>query len=293
MKQTAEKKKRNKPAAKEGPFAVLAAGLLVSTALVFSLLIIFRHAPEPEKPVPPPAAYVPPARSVPERALVFVIDDAGNNLHELEPFLLLDIPLTIAVLPGLPGSAEAARRAREAGKEVFLHQPMEAIGGQNPGPGAIMAGMGRDEIRAIIKQNLNEIGPVTGMNNHTGSRLTADEVAMETILSLCSEMGIHFLDSRTTARSVAPEVAGRLGITIAERDVFLDNDPSSESILGYINVALQTAVEKNYAIMIGHAQSAALAPLIAGLLPDLKEKGFSFSTVSGIINMKRYESTWN
>jgi len=245
-------------------------------------------------PVHTPAAALPPASlppaALPERppfsrgTLVFVIDDAGNNLRDLEPFLQLDIPLTIAVLPGLPHSAEAARRIRAAGKEVFLHQPMEALGGQDPGPGAIMSGMEREEIRAIIKRNLDELGPVTGMNNHTGSRVTMDEEAMETILSLCQEKGILFLDSRTTNESAAPRTAKRLGMRIGERDIFIDNIPEKESMIQFINQGLQVAERNGSAIMLGHVQTAALAPLLYELLPILKREGFTFSPASTVIN---------
>ncbi|MDR0465719.1 MAG: divergent polysaccharide deacetylase family protein, partial [Treponema sp.] len=132
-------------------------------------------------------------------ALVFVIDDAGNNLRELDPFLNISGPLTIAVLPGLPYSVEAAKRIRAAGKEVILHQPMEALGAQNPGPGAIYSGMSRQEIREILSRNVEEVGPVTGINNHQGSLITMDREIMLVILDFCREHGIYFLDSRTTA----------------------------------------------------------------------------------------------
>jgi hypothetical protein len=161
---------------------------------------------------------------------------------------------------------------------------MEAIGGQNPGPGAIMAGMGKDEIRAIINRNLDEIGPVAGINNHAGSRVTMDEEVMETILALCREKGILFLDSRTTTESAAPRTAKRLGMNIGERDIFIDNSPERESILHFIYLGLQAAEQRGSAIMIGHVQSSALAPLLSELIPDLKDRGFSFSSASEIIN---------
>ena len=246
-------------------------------------------APAAEKKLIPAAAVS--SRGVTERppvqsrgTLAFVIDDAGYNLRDLEPFLKLNGPLTIAVLPGLSYSAEAARRIRAAGKEVFLHQPMEALGGQNPGPGAIRSGMGRDEIRSIVMQNLDEIGPVAGINNHEGSRVTMDEEAMETILALCRERGILFLDSRTTAETAAPRAAMRLGITIGERDVFIDNERDRKSMLGYINTGLAKAEQKGSAIMIGHVWSAELAPLLGELFPDLSARGYSFSSVSKVIN---------
>jgi polysaccharide deacetylase 2 family uncharacterized protein YibQ len=215
--------------------------------------------------------------------LAFVIDDAGHNLRDLEPFLKLPWPLTIAVLPGLPYSAEAARRVRSAGKELFLHQPMEALGGQNPGPLAIRVGMGIDEIRAIINGNLDEIGPVAGMNNHEGSRVTMDLKAMEAVLSVCRERGVVFLDSRTTAETAAPMAARMLGMAIGERDVFVDNVQNRESITGFIKTGLARAEQKGAAIMIGHVWSPDLAPLLAELFPDLARQGYSFSSALNLI----------
>jgi polysaccharide deacetylase 2 family uncharacterized protein YibQ len=198
----------------------------------------------------------------------------------LEPFLRIPGPLTIAVLPGLPYSAEAARRIRAAGKEVFLHQPMEAIGGQNPGPGAIYAGMSGAEIRAILAANVAEIGPVAGMNNHQGSKITADAAAMETILAFCREHGIYFLDSRTTADTAAPAASRRLGIKIGERDVFIDNIQERASMIQYIEEGMRKADQKGAAVMIGHTWSAELAATLQELYPDRAGRGFSFSTIS-------------
>ncbi|MDR1288347.1 MAG: divergent polysaccharide deacetylase family protein [Treponema sp.] len=211
-----------------------------------------------------------------------MIDDAGNNLRELEPFLRFPGPLTIAVLPGLPHSAEAARRIRAAGKEVFLHQPMEAIGGQDPGPGAVYSGMDGETIRSVIKANLAEVGPVAGMNNHQGSKITMDVKAMETVLALCREEGIYFLDSRTIAGTVVPETARRLGVAIGERDVFIDNSQERSSMLKYIEEGLTKAESRGSAVMIGHAWSPGLAPILAELYPGLSSRGYSLSTASGL-----------
>ena len=214
--------------------------------------------------------------------LVFVIDDAGNNLYELEPFLQFPGPLTIAVLPGLPESAEAARRIRAAGKEVFLHQPMEAIGGEDPGPGAVYAGMNAAEIREIVEHNLDEIGPVAGMNNHQGSKITMSEEAMETILTICRERGIFFLDSRTTADTVVPIVAQRINMPIGERDVFLDNIQDKASMIEYAKEGLRKANLQGKAVMIGHTWSPELAATLGELYPGLIADGYVLSTMSNL-----------
>lgn len=230
----------------------------------------------PKAPVERPA---PPKKGT----VAFVIDDAGNNLRELVPFLSLPGPLTIAVLPGLPHSAEAARRARAAGKEVILHQPMEALGGQNPGPGAITVGMDAATIRSILAQNIAEIGPVVGMNNHQGSKVTEDREMMETVLAFCRDNGLYYLDSRTTADTVVPAVAAGMGIRIRERDVFVDNIQEKAAMIRFVQEGLQKAEKKGAAVMIGHAWSSELADTLRELYPELVEQGFSLSTISRIM----------
>jgi polysaccharide deacetylase 2 family uncharacterized protein YibQ len=228
----------------------------------------------------------PPASLPPERRgiLVFVIDDAGNNLKELDPFLAFPGPLTIAVLPALPYSAEAARRIRDAKKEVFLHQPMEPLGGQDPGPGAIMAGMGDKQVRQILGKNLNELRPVAGINNHEGSRVTMDPGIMRTVLEFCWENHIHFLDSRTTADTAAPQTALDMGFAIAQRDVFLDNEQDRDSIIKAIEQGCRKAERDGLAVMIGHTWSPRLAGILTEMYPGLVKKGFFLTTVSGILD---------
>ena len=218
--------------------------------------------------------------------LVFVIDDAGNNLRELEPFLRFPGPLTIAVLPGLPHSAEAARRIRAAGKEVFLHQPMEALGGQPPGPGAIYSGMSDAEIRALLRKNMDEIGPIAGINNHQGSKITMDARMMESVLAFCREQGIVFLDSRTTADTQAPAVARSLGMKIGQRNIFIDNDQDRASMQRYINEGLAYAQKNGSAVLIGHTWSAGLGPLLHELYTGFAEQGYSVSAASRHIDSR-------
>jgi len=215
--------------------------------------------------------------------LVFVIDDAGNNLRDLDAFLKVPGPLTIAVLPGLPHSAESARRIREAGKEVILHQPMEAIGAQDPGPGAIFTGMSSAEIREILARNVAEVGPVVGINNHQGSKVTMDADAMQTILAFCKEKKLFFLDSRTTADTVVPAVAKQMGIKIAERNIFIDNEQNKDSMLRYITSGLTRAKANGSAVLIGHTWSPDLAPLLSEQFPIFIEQGYAIKTASDII----------
>ena len=270
-----------------GRLAVLLTGIVIAIALALGIGVCRFMSPaqtgESRDAPPEPAASPQAAELQPGPALVFVIDDAGHNLEDLEPFLRFPGPLTIAVRPGLPYPAEAARRIRAAGKEVFLHQPMEALGGEDPGPGAVYAGMEAEEIRAIIGRNLDEVGPAAGMNNHQGSKITGDGAIMEIVLELCRERGAVFLDSKTTPDSAAPAAAAHIGMAIGERDVFLDNIQTRESMSRYLREGLAQAEAQGAAVMIGHVWSPDLAAVLEEFYPVLLDTGYSLLMASQLI----------
>ena len=214
--------------------------------------------------------------------LIFVFDDGGQNLTHLESFLKLPIPITIAVLPRLVHSVESAQKIRNSGNELILHQPMQALNSKvNPGPGAITPQMSEDEIIATLFYNINEIGPIAGMNNHEGSAITADAEKMAVILKMANEEGIYFLDSRTNSETKVPYVANLMGYSYYERNIFLDNEKSNENALQELKKGLAIANKNGSVIMIGHIWSAAFLPdFLMEVIPELQEKGYTFCTVS-------------
>ena len=214
--------------------------------------------------------------------LIFVFDDGGQNLNHLDAFLNLPFPITVAVLPRLAYSKESAKKIRASGNELMLHQPMQAINKSvNPGPGAITPEMDEDQIIATLFTNINEIGPVAGINNHEGSAITADAEKMEIVLKVASENGIFFLDSRTNVETKVPYVAGEMGYTYYERNIFLDNTKTKENALSELKKGLTIANKNGSVIMIGHVWSADFLPaFLKEIYPELKEKGYTFSVVS-------------
>ncbi len=214
--------------------------------------------------------------------LVFVFDDGGQNLEHLKKFLALPFPITVAVLPQITHSRESAEMVRKSGNELILHQPMQALNAKvNPGPGAITPQMTEDEIMSVLFQNINELGQIAGMNNHEGSAITADAEKMSVVLKAASENGIYFLDSRTNSESKVPYVASELGYSYYERNIFLDNTKKRADILAELNKGLGIANKNGVAIMIGHVWSADVLPdLLNEIYPELKQKGYTFTTVS-------------
>lgn len=231
--------------------------------------------------------------------LIIVIDDAGYQTKDLKPFLALPFPLTIAVLPGLAHSRDAANMTAEAGKELILHQPMEALGGQDPGPHAVFLSMDDAAIERTVRENIESLPFIpAGMNNHMGSAVTRDKRAMAIILKLAKEYGMYYLDSLTTNGTVTAELGKQIGIPHLERHVFLDNKSDRESIIAAIEEGKKIARSNGAAVMIGHVWSAQLASTLMELYPQLVEEGYSLSTISQYMQMEAeaqagYESSGN
>ena len=221
--------------------------------------------------------------------LIFVFDDGGQNLEQLKAFLELPFPVTVAVLPQITHSVEAADMVRKSGNELILHQPMQSVNSNiNPGPGAITPDMTEAQILSQLFVNINQIAPIAGMNNHEGSGITADAEIMAMILQMASENGIYFLDSRTNVETKVPYVAHELGYSYYERNIFLDNEKTRDNALAELKKGLALANKNGSVIMIGHIWSADFLPaLLKEAYPELKQKGYTFSVVSQSNALKR------
>lgn len=209
--------------------------------------------PAPPEPVIPARSTrgPEPAKGLPRMALV--IDDLGYAPPELVRRLCAQrIPLSVAVLPYLEFTRESATLAHEAGKEVLLHLPMEGGEAADPGPDALRISQDEATVRALTRKALLEVPYRKGVNNHMGSRFTADGKRMTWVVEELKREKLFFLDSRTTKETVAHETAQRLGLPSAQRQVFLDDDKSFEEIQKQWNRALGIARQEGHVIIIGH-----------------------------------------
>lgn len=210
-----------------------------------------------------------------------IIDDVGNNLSFLSPFLDFPGPITFAVLPQLVHSAESAKRIYAADKELILHQPMEPVGDQDPGPGAIYTWMDEKQISETVEMNLMDFPNISGINNHMGSKATADKETMTSLFQYLAQNDFFFIDSVTTETSVCEQIADEFGVQFGKRNsIFLDNESDRDSINDALRKGLKTAEENGYAVIIGHVQNGTLAELLNAQYGSMIEQGFTFRSIS-------------
>ncbi len=218
-------------------------------------------------PVEPPAAVAaraPAAKKAPRGQVALIMDDMGSSLEILDELIALGRPITVSVLPYSAYAAETARLAHERGLEVLLHLPLESVNNHEAMTGTeglIMTMMTGPAIVAAFEASYDRVPFATGTNNHMGSRFTAERDLMRVLLRPIKDKGLFFVDSRTTAKTVALEEARRMGIPSTQRDVFLDADEDRGRIRGRLIELFQKARKKGRAVGICHPFPETLAVL--------------------------------
>jgi len=205
--------------------------------------------------------------------LAIILDDLGYDRAAADSLLALPFPLTVSVLPHLPLSTEVAEEAFRRGDEVLLHLPMQSEGEVAKTEDVeLRVGMSAAEVDTALAGMLETVPHVVGVNNHQGSRATADPALMAELMPALRGRNLFFIDSRTTASTVAFDAAERAGVPAASRKVFLDDTQTREAILAQIELAARDAARDGSAIAIGHPHPVTIAAL-SEEVPRLEARG--------------------
>ena len=222
---------------------------------------------------------------IPMRGVIgIIIDDFGyRNDHISNGFLEIPAKLTYAIIPGHDHSQSFSKKAYDAGYEIIVHLPMENIGktyGEEEY--VLMSYFQDDEIKSRIPKAFDHLPESIGLNNHQGSRGTADSRVMTHVANVIKEKKKFFIDSRTTSNSLAESTMRKYGVPTNKRDIFLDNELDEEKIKAQLMKLADVSERKGIAIGIGHVKPQTLN-VLAREIPILQEKGFRFEFVSRLV----------
>lgn len=215
-----------------------------------------------------------------------VLDDAGHRPDELEPYLALRFPFTVAVLPQSRHAAEVARRAESAGVPLIIHQPMEPHGLRVRGAGILRPEYEEEKIRQILAGSLARLPEARGLSNHQGSRFTESEKAMRACLLFLKEKGLFYFDSHTSTASVGYPLAREMGLPALVNDNFLDNVDEEEAIRRRLQLLRKQAKKWGRATAIGHVRRRHLATALAKELPEFEKEGVALVTLPELLDAR-------
>ena len=222
--------------------------------------------PEKKPPIPPP----PKSNGLPLVAII--IDDLGYDQNIARELSKLNSKLTFSILPHSPFQTEIVRLSKDKDIETMLHLPMEPVEYPkvDPGPGTLLTSMTPDQLIHQLKQNLNAIPNAKGVNNHMGSKMTAESGQMYQIFSILKKKKLYFVDSRTSAETLCKPSARLFQIKFAQRDVFLDHLQETQYIRQQIKELIRIARRNGYAVGIGHPHPITFE-VLREMLPDLQK----------------------
>lgn len=219
----------------------------------------------------------------PTKKIVIIIDDLGNNNQAGLRAIHLPGQLVYAILPHTFFSIPLALTAHKLNKEIILHTPMEPIKPHDLGPGGLQVNMDEIKFLSVLDNDLHAVPYIQGLNNHMGSRLTALSQPMTWLMHYIKTTNLYFIDSVTSAHSIAEKTAKSYGIPSLHRDVFLDDVPTFAAINEQFNQLLDIADSRGYAVAIGHPYPETLN-FLEQVLPDLKEEGYELVSASELIH---------
>jgi len=229
-----------------------------------------------------PEAVPPPAARQPQQPYIsIIIDDLGNDLAIGKRILNLPYPLTISILPHTPHSQQLHQLAYQLDKEVMLHLPMQALKNNHYlGPGSLMLNMSEAQFRHTLRQDLQSLPDAIGVNNHMGSLLTSRQKPMRILMEELADWGgLFFIDSRTTAETVAYQSAIQHGLAAQSRDLFLDNQQDENYIRQQFKKLLNKAKQNGSALAIAHPHSTTIN-VLESELKQLHTTGVNIIPVS-------------
>jgi polysaccharide deacetylase 2 family uncharacterized protein YibQ len=216
--------------------------------------------------------------------LAILLDDLGNDRNAAEAIFALHVPITVAVLPYKIHSQEIAQEARKRGCEVMLHLPMQSMANETPEQYELKPGLSREAIENMVTKMLETMPEADGVNNHQGSQATSSHALMSELMPVLKDAGVFYVDSRTTAETVAYDTAKRNGVKTAFRNVpFLDDVQNKAAVKRQLQIAIRGAREKGEAIAIGHPHEVTLEAL-REILPEAKKENVRLVFVSDLVH---------
>ncbi len=216
--------------------------------------------------------------------LAIVIDDCGYDTDTVRKMTALKQNLTFAVIPYREYSTQALNIIKNSGKQAILHLPMQPLDkAQQSEQITIETDLTDQQIKDITQKAINQLPGIVGVNNHQGSKATADERVMRAALSTIKANDLFFLDSNTQPNTVAHKIARQMGIDTGLNKAFLDGQASVPYIKSRMRQAGQAAIKQGSYIAICHARPAT-ATALEQMVGELEDMGVQFVFVSNLLN---------
>ena len=202
--------------------------------------------------------------------IAIIIDDVAYK-SEVKKIKALPFKVTPSFFPPTKRHPDTPKLAKEF-SFYMVHLPLQALHYPHPEPQTLLVTSSQKDIDNRIKNIKKWFPRDRFVNNHTGSRFTSNYQAMTKLFKALKKNRLIFIDSRTSADTIAPIVAKNFHQKLLSRDIFIDNVADITYIQEQLKKAIKKAKKNGYAVAIGHPHLKTLQALkeSKGLFKDVK-----------------------
>ncbi|RDU63593.1 hypothetical protein CQA53_08215 [Helicobacter didelphidarum] len=191
--------------------------------------------------------------------VAIIIDDLAKP-SDIRSFQNLGLRLNLSLFPKHTFSKDNPNIAKTL-EFYMIHLPLEAQDFEQKGVRVLRVGDSEEKVQNYIDSIKHDFPNLKYLNNHTGSRYTASIEDMKKLFDALDKHSITFVDSKTSANSVAKQLAVQRHQVYLARNIFLDNEKDRDYISKQLEKALQYANKHGYVIAIGHPKKQTLEVL--------------------------------
>ncbi|HET7084221.1 MAG TPA: divergent polysaccharide deacetylase family protein [Rhizomicrobium sp.] len=234
----------------------------------------------------PMAVYAAPAAANAKFKIAVVVNGLGQSAAATKTALAsLPAAVTLGFAPYASDVGQWVAQARGQGHEVLLQIPMEPLDfpDSDPGPHTLRSGQEEEANIQRLSWAMSRFTGYAGVSNLLGQRFLTDSEALTPVLTYLNRRGLYFFDNGAASQSVAPMVAGQVGIAAAQSGPPLDVVQSPQEIDRRLS-ELETQARANGSAVGSAFLYPATVARISAWAKGLQSRGFVLVPVSAIIS---------
>ena len=198
---------------------------------------------------------------------------------------LLPEDITLSFSHVAPRLKSWIREARQKGHEVLMDIPMEPLGFPKNDPGRATLLTSSNEVENLnrLEHVMKKAGGYVGLLGTLGTKFMLHSETFLPILKTIKQRGLIYVDSRSTSRSLGPELASSIQLPRAFNNIFIDKEPSNQKIKSKLDELEKIALKKRFAV--GIAQPFPLTiEILSQWAEKLKAKQISLAPITAVVD---------
>ena len=218
--------------------------------------------------------------------IALIISNLGlSDTYTKATLDLLPEDITLSFSHVAPRLKSWVREARQKGHEILLDIPMEPIGFPKNDPGRATLLTSSNEVENLnrLEHIMKQAGGYVGLLGTLGTKFMLHSETFLPVLRSIKQRGLIYVDSRSTSRSLGPELASSIQLPKAFNNVFLDKEPSQEKIKNKLDELERIALKRRFAVGIAQPLPITIE-ILSQWTKGLKTKQIALAPITAIVD---------